>query len=58
MNATDNPNDWSEDDVRDVLNKVAQEMAEVAERKRLRYQEATKGAEKAGKALSDMLRGL
>ena len=55
---TNEPNAWSEDEVRNALDTVAQEMAEIAKRKRLRYEEATKGAEKAGKALSDMLRGL
>jgi hypothetical protein len=54
---TDNPNNWSEAEARGI-EEFVNGLAEVAIQKRLRYEEATKGAEKAGKALSDMLRGL
>lgn len=58
MNTTnEEPNPWSEAEARGI-EEFIDGLAEVAERKRLRYEEATKGAEKAGKALSDMLRGL
>jgi hypothetical protein len=57
MATNEEPNPWSEAEARGI-EEFVNGLAEVAIQKRLRYEEATKGADKVGKALSDMLKGL